>query len=256
MSVGEQPGHHRSLAQPGSVNTTRMRPQQAWQALPAAEQVVFRSAWASCTMGTVGVGCAILNEDGQIISSARNATRGSGDSDLPIAGTYVAHAEINALARIPTERNLDQCTLVTSILPCLMCAGAAVMAHVGYVRYLTADPLFPDFLTLREVGEIARRQWPVYQEAPQNEWTVLALILSAHSKAVTKPDGLVMSTYDLLEPEAAGLLRRIARREVFTRGARDGADIPEVLAEIWDDLLTAHDMRQARQAKLSGAGLA
>jgi len=233
-----------------------MRSHQAWQALPAADRVVFQSAWKACAMGTVGVGCAILDEDGQIISSARNATRGSGDGDLPIAGTYVAHAEINALARIPTERNLDRCTLVTSILPCLMCAGAAVMAHVGYVRYLTADPLFPDFLALRQVGEIARRQWPVYQECPQNEWTVLALVLSAHSKAVAKPDGLVMCTYGLLEPEVAGLLRKIVRCEIFSQAACDGADIPEVLAAIWDDLLAAHDLRQARQDKLRGAGLA
>jgi tRNA(Arg) A34 adenosine deaminase TadA len=232
-----------------------MRSDQAWQALPAAEQVVFRAAWKACARGTVGVGCAILDESGQIISSARNATRGDGDDDLPIAGTYVAHAEINALAQIPTERNLDRCTLITSILPCLMCAGAAVMAHVGQVRYLTADPLFPDFLALRQVGEIARRQWPVYQECPQNEWTVLALVLSAHSKAVAKPDGLVMTTYELLEPEAASLLRQIVRREIFARSACGGADIPEVLAEIWDDLLAAHHLRQARQEKHSRAGM-
>ncbi len=217
----------------------------SWTGLPLPHQTVLQLAWRACAAGTVGVGSAILDEKGEIISSARNATRDNA-GDMPIVGTYVAHAEINALAQIPTERSLAQCTLFTSIQPCIMCAGAAVMAHVGNVRYMTSDPLFPNFFRLREIGEITRQQWPTYERCPSSQWTVLALVLSAHSKAWAKPDGLVMQTHERLEPEVAAFLRDIVKQRIFRKLSDEGAQVKDVLHAIWDELVTVDAARRNR----------
>ncbi|RMI39826.1 tRNA adenosine(34) deaminase TadA [Streptomyces triticirhizae] len=54
-----------------------------------------------------------------------------------------AHAEILALRRAARrlgDWRLIDCTLVITLEPCTMCAGAAVLARVGRVVYGAADP--------------------------------------------------------------------------------------------------------------------
>jgi tRNA(adenine34) deaminase len=70
-----------------------------------------------------------------VIGRGRNAREAEGDP--------TAHAEILALraasAAVGSWR-LDGCTLVVTLEPCAMCAGAAVLARVARLVYGTADP--------------------------------------------------------------------------------------------------------------------
>jgi tRNA(adenine34) deaminase len=54
-----------------------------------------------------------------------------------------AHAEILALqaaARVVGSWRLEGCTIVVTLEPCAMCAGAAVLARVARVVYGATDP--------------------------------------------------------------------------------------------------------------------
>jgi tRNA(adenine34) deaminase len=84
----------------------------------------------------VPIGAVVLGGDGAVLSRGRNAREAVGDP--------TAHAEILALraaaAVVGDGWRLDGCTLVVTLEPCTMCAGAAVLARVASVVYGADDP--------------------------------------------------------------------------------------------------------------------
>jgi len=85
--------------------------------------------------GDVPVGALVVSPDGSVLGSAANARERDGDP--------TAHAELLALraaaAALETWR-LDGCTLVVTLEPCTMCAGALVLARVSRLVYGADDP--------------------------------------------------------------------------------------------------------------------
>jgi tRNA(adenine34) deaminase len=78
---------------------------------------------------------AVVVRDGVVIARRHN--------ERELTGDPTAHAEVLALrdaARVVGSWRLDGCTLVVTLEPCVMCAGAAVNARVDQVVYATADP--------------------------------------------------------------------------------------------------------------------
>ncbi|MFB9676917.1 tRNA adenosine(34) deaminase TadA [Streptosporangium vulgare] len=85
--------------------------------------------------GEVPVGAVVLGPDGSVLALAGN--------DREVSADPTAHAEVLALRRAARERGqwrLSGCTLVVTLEPCTMCAGAAVLARVDRVVYGAADP--------------------------------------------------------------------------------------------------------------------
>ena len=83
----------------------------------------------------VPVGAVVLDAAGAVIASARN--RREADADP------TAHAEIVAIraaARALGSWRLAGCTLVVTLEPCVMCAGAVAAARLGRLVYGAADP--------------------------------------------------------------------------------------------------------------------
>jgi tRNA(adenine34) deaminase len=84
--------------------------------------------------GDVPVGAVVVDADGAVLGRGRNAREAVGDP--------TAHAEILALreaaARLGSWR-LDGCTLVVTLEPCTMCAGALVLARVARLVYAAVD---------------------------------------------------------------------------------------------------------------------
>lgn len=87
------------------------------------------------THGDVPIGAVVLDESGTVVARAHN--------ERELAGDPTAHAEVLALRRASAERGswrLDDCTLVVTLEPCTMCAGALVLARVGRVVFGAYDP--------------------------------------------------------------------------------------------------------------------
>ena len=85
--------------------------------------------------GDVPIGAVVLDPAGQVLAVAGN--RREVDSDP------TAHAEILALreaARALRSWRLVDCTLVVTLEPCTMCAGALVLARVGRLVFGAYDP--------------------------------------------------------------------------------------------------------------------
>jgi tRNA(adenine34) deaminase len=92
-------------------------------------------ARAAAGLGEVPVGCVIADSSGNVI--ARGHNRRELDEDP------TGHAEIVAMreaARIRGHWRLNDLTLVVTLEPCAMCAGAMVNARVGTLVYGCTDP--------------------------------------------------------------------------------------------------------------------
>ncbi len=75
--------------------------------------------------GEVPVG-AVVVRGGVVVARAQNRMVRDGDA--------TSHAEVLALreaARVLGDARLTECTLVVTLEPCAMCAGAIVLARVG-----------------------------------------------------------------------------------------------------------------------------
>jgi tRNA(adenine34) deaminase len=87
------------------------------------------------TAGDVPVGAVVVDADGDVVGRGHNRRESSYDP--------TAHAEILALRVAATGRRswrLDDCTLVVTLEPCTMCAGASVLARVRRVVFGAVDP--------------------------------------------------------------------------------------------------------------------
>ncbi|MCG7425751.1 tRNA adenosine(34) deaminase TadA [Kocuria rhizophila] len=85
--------------------------------------------------GDVPIGAVVLDADGQVIGTGRNRREECGDP--------TAHAEVLALREAAAQRGewrLEGCTLVVTLEPCAMCAGAIVLARVPTVVFGAWDP--------------------------------------------------------------------------------------------------------------------
>ncbi|WP_237519585.1 tRNA adenosine(34) deaminase TadA [Streptomyces sp. HUCO-GS316] len=85
--------------------------------------------------GDVPVGAVLLSPDGTTVLAA-------GHNEREATGDPTAHAEVLALRRGAAELGrwrLSGCTLVVTLEPCTMCAGALVQSRVDRVVYGARD---------------------------------------------------------------------------------------------------------------------
>ena len=96
-------------------------------------RVALEEARAATAHGDVPVG-AVVVRDGTVIARRHN--------ERELTNDPTAHAEVLALrdaAGVVGSWRLDDCTLVVTLEPCLMCAGALLSARIGTLVYGAAD---------------------------------------------------------------------------------------------------------------------
>jgi tRNA(adenine34) deaminase len=91
-------------------------------------------ARAALATSDVPIGAVVIDPTGEVIGTGRN--RREADRDP------TAHAEVVALREAAAERRewrLAGCTLVVTLEPCTMCAGAAVLSRVDRLVFGAFD---------------------------------------------------------------------------------------------------------------------
>lgn len=109
-----------------------MRPDPVLDAAMVRALALARAAAAD---DDVPVGAVVVTPEGVVIGEGRNRREADGDP--------TAHAEVLALreaARVRGTWRLDDVTLVVTLEPCTMCAGAIVLARVPRVVFGAWDP--------------------------------------------------------------------------------------------------------------------
>ncbi|HEY5247810.1 MAG TPA: nucleoside deaminase [Dermatophilaceae bacterium] len=97
------------------------------QALAAASEAL--------AMGDVPVGAVVFSAAGEVLGVGHNQREAIGDP--------TAHAEVVALRAAASGQGswrLHDCTLVVTLEPCIMCAGALMLARIGRLVLGAWDP--------------------------------------------------------------------------------------------------------------------
>ncbi|TDD03082.1 nucleoside deaminase [Nonomuraea deserti] len=122
--------------------------------------------------GEIPVGAVVLDQLGEVLAAAGNDRESSADP--------TAHAEVLALRRAAARRGrwrLTGCTLVVTLEPCTMCAGAAVLARVDRIVYGAVD----------EKGGAVGSLWDVVRDRRLNHRPEVVMgVLAAECSAVLK----------------------------------------------------------------------
>lgn len=100
-----------------------------------AMSLALAEARAAVATGDVPVGAVVVGPQGDVIGRGHNAREAVGDP--------TAHAEVAAIreaAAVLGEWRLAGCTLVVTLEPCAMCAGAILLARVPRLVIGAWDP--------------------------------------------------------------------------------------------------------------------
>lgn len=120
------------VADPGAVG--RRQRHELW--MRRALEVAVTGADPAVTVADdIPVGAVLLGPDGTELATGRN--------ERELTGDPTAHAEVLALRRAAGRLGrwrLDGCTLVVTLEPCTMCAGALVLARVSTVVFGAWEP--------------------------------------------------------------------------------------------------------------------
>ncbi|MUK01464.1 tRNA-specific adenosine deaminase [Vibrio cholerae] len=108
------------------------------------------------TSADVPIGAVVVGADGRVLGTGWNQREELGDP--------TAHAEVQAIREAAAGSGgwrLDACTLVVTLEPCAMCAGASVLARIPRVVFGAWD----------EKAGAAGTVFDVLRERRLNHWT-------------------------------------------------------------------------------------
>ncbi len=182
------------------------------------------------------------------MAEGRNRAYDPGGGSEILKLTPIAHAEMNVLAAVSTERDLSGCILWSSQEPCSMCTAAAAFVGIGTVRYLAPDPwavatwhrrsrkgmdAMPSPKPLRIIGPSEDHRWVAAA-------TVLFLLSIARAGGVEHPT-IVRNAE--LDPATTALVRTILEAEPTVNLPASATDF---FAPLWSLMRAApSDLRPA-----------
>jgi tRNA(Arg) A34 adenosine deaminase TadA len=193
-----------------------------WNELDGPWQEAFRQAWEALRTGNVAVGACVSTPAGTIVGSARNRVHDSDGPPGEIFGSALAHAETNALARLP-YRSRRELVLTTTLQPCLQCAAAIRLGPIATVRFAGPDRYWDgchDFGRLSE--REARRGQPDRSGPRPDELAAFATLISRLGRLTPRYEAALRALGEGPMVDLAHDLRRAG--EVERLAAMDVAD--------------------------------
>lgn len=200
--------------------------QQIWNALGEPWRLAFDEAWEAWRAGNLGIGAVLVDPStSEIVAVGRNRTAEDRTEPGVLAGNFMAHAEMNAIAAMPRFK-AEGLHLYTTLEPCLMCAGAAIFMHVDTVFFAAADPFFSGLDELWPRHEYSAR-WQHSSIGPTDQ-PMSGLSTVLHLTQMNPQDkafGVVARHF----PELGEVARDVADDGTLARLARDGGTVVDVL---------------------------
>src|SRR5574340_777831 len=157
-----------------------------WSELERPWQVCMEEAWAAFCAGSLPIGSAIFDADGNLLARGRNHIY---DDHVPagqVSLHQLAHAELNTLLQVD-RRNVDlhSCVLYSSMEPCPLCMGAVYMSGVRTLYYAARDDYAGSTNLLGTTQYLSRKAIKVRGPAyPDLEKIFLALLVNAELRRV------------------------------------------------------------------------
>ncbi|MEV4313293.1 nucleoside deaminase [Actinocrispum sp. NPDC049592] len=184
-------------------------------------------AHRSLLAGGLPVGAVVMDSGGEVVAEGRNRAYDPPGGDDRLQGSPIAHAEMNALARIAVSADLSTTTLWSSHRPCAMCAAACEFAGVGRVRFVAPDP-----------SDDQAGPDPIGVHGP---WLIVAnLLFLTGIRAYSGAGAPILLRARDRERETTDLLDMVAPQQLRT------ATLSDALGPIWPHVVNAAQRRQHR----------
>ena len=213
---------------------TRVHMRRSLAPLPPPMADAMELAWQSFQAGSLGIGAVVTDADGVTVATGRNRLSESTPGDDVLAGTSLAHAEMNVLAKLRWGANRHrQLTLWTTLQPCLQCLGAIRLSDVETVQQLSPDPLWAGIEQVRTLNRFLAERWPSIYQRPLDEWAALSILLPTFVGVFweASPPGWVESL-----PNAAGLARELTDSGELLTAAAARTPLDQLAASLWSRL--------------------
>jgi tRNA(adenine34) deaminase len=197
----------------------------AYDDLSAPWQGAVDQAWESFVAGSLGVGALVTDASGATVSAGRNRITESTGPAGHLYGSRLAHAELDALAGLPSAQPVDL-VLWTTLEPCLLCAAGIVLCNIRHVRYAAGDPLWSGIEDLSDRNEFLASRWPERSGPVGGPLATFGALLPLLWFLRTRgEDGVVPQTYARQDPLLLDRARQHARTaaDLASDGAGPGA---------------------------------
>jgi tRNA(adenine34) deaminase len=212
--------------------------ESAWASLDESWRVAFEEAWTSFRSGSAGVGAVITDESGSIVATGRSRVFDRPDGRTPLAGTFMAHAEMNALACLPVN-TYNGHTLYSTFEPCVMCAATIRIYRIPRVCYAAADPVWGGMHELFATFEPIARALPA-RERLGGPYGAFAHVLHLSWLADRAPPA-VIDAHDTDAARHLELARSLIERGDLRRLAEGRATVVTAATWIWSDLQSLYE---------------
>ncbi len=181
----------------GKRHCTDMEMEPPWEA-------AFALAWEAFGNGSTPVGSVVVDTAGAIVARGRGRRLGSRGVPGQLSGSRIAHAEVNALARLPTSGSYGGHTLYSTLESCCLCMGAAIQTGIGRVVFAFEDNYAgaAHGMVVRN-PQTARRATVVEQSVRGVPGRLSALLLLVHQRAQRPPLPHVTEPRERAEPLVA-----------------------------------------------------
>jgi tRNA(Arg) A34 adenosine deaminase TadA len=201
----------------------------SWNALDPAAMRALQLAHQSLLAGGLAVGSVIVAKE-RVVAEGRNRAYDSATGTDPLEATPLAHAEMNALARLDMDTDVSSLTLWSTQQPCPMCQAAIDFVGVESLRVIATDPSAPDHRASEAVDDV----WVVLA-------TAMFLIGPLRRRGERHP---MVVENQVLEPESTDLAKKAVQASAHP--LLDGRPLPRAVHAMWTDLSMAADRRRSR----------
>ena len=201
-----------------------------WNELSIELKTAFEEAWTAFKNGNIPIGAVVCDENGKHLVSEHNRTAESGPVNKKIA-----HAEMNAISKIDTSSvNPKTVTLYTTMEPCPMCMGTAVMSNIRHLRYIARDP-YCGAVHLKEEDPYINGQGLDYSHiGGETEFVQLVMQSYFELRCIESGCGdMVLQKFESLNAKAVETARELFADKTLDDMASNGA----AMAEVYDCIM-------------------
>lgn len=203
-----------------------------------AWQACLEEAWAAYRAGSVPIGAAYVDRDGWVRLRGRNR---SGEEAAPrpfVCASRVAHAEVNVLAQVPAASHAEMATgvLYTTLEPCPMCFGAALMVGVRQIRYGARDRWAGAANLQAASPYVASKDMRILGPEPLVQAVSLVLLTEHTLRGRSPRTEELVAAFAAEDERAVELGREFRRTGYLEDAARDGVTVEVLAREIWREL--------------------
>ncbi len=197
----------------------------------------LEEAWAAYKAGSLPIGAAYVAADGTVFLRGRNRIEEPPGGE-GLSGSRVAHAEMNVLRQAPTASfaEMKAGALYTSLEPCPMCFGAALMCGVREIRYAARDGWAGAASLSAANPYVASKHMRVTGPEPLVEAVSLVLLTETSLRRASPRSLDIVAALAEANPDAVELGRAWLREGRLQTEAGRGTAIEDICRDIWREL--------------------